>query len=159
GYYTLSFLHPEYVGGMAYDKLVLSVHAIGFEPSEQEISFAEVARVGRLDLGEKVRLARKFRVNLQLTVDDNSTAAPQDSDVKVSRLRAADDVAHSPHLLVEGADAAETGTRVTIGNSEYVTVASKVIATGSSAQADYIDFGVSGLFYEGRLFASIESSS
>lgn len=159
GYYTLSFLHPEYEGGMAYDKLVLSVHTDGFEPYEQDISFADLAQLERLDLGEKVLLARTFRLNLQLTGEHNSISALQDSDVKVTLLRAADDVAHSPHLLLEGADAAETGTRVTIGNSEYVTVASKVIATGSSAQADYIDFGVSGLFYEGRLFASIESSS
>src|SRR5690606_41034795 len=112
------------------------------EPYEQDISFAEIAQLERLDLGEKVLLARTFRLNLQLTGEDNSISALQDSDVKVTLLRAADDVAHSPHLLLEGADAAETGTRVTIGNSEYVTVASKVIATGSSAQADYIDFGV-----------------
>lgn len=159
GYYTLSFLHPEYEGGMAYDKLVLSVHTDGFEPYEQDISFAEIAQLERLDLGEKVLLARTFRLNLQLTGEHNSISALQDSDVKVTLLRAADDTAHSPHLLLEGADAGGIGTRLTIGNAEYVTVASKVIATGSSAQADYIDFGVSGLFYEGRLFASIESSS
>lgn len=159
GYYTLSFLHPEYEGGMAYDKLVLSVHTDGFEPYEQDISFAEIAQLERLDLGEKVLLARTFRLNLQLTGEHNSISALQDSDVKVTLLRAADDIVHSPHLLLEGADAAGTGTKVTIGNAEYVTVASKVIAAGSSAQANYIDFGVSGLFYEGRLFASIESDS
>lgn len=161
GNFTISFLNPAYEGLSTYKNLIITVSSNDFDAKEFKIPVSELSKNQQIDLGTKTLLAKTYRFTPKLNLEKLEDATIENPSMVVRVYRDAADVENHPYLLQEGNVKASDKQVVIINGRRLIPVARDSVKQGGMLKpmGASSEFGFARLFYKGRLFVEIESST
>src|SRR5690606_28394274 len=101
GNFSIQLMDPRYEGINQYDRIVLSVENEGFETFEVDIPITQLEQEELIDIGEKVLLAKTYRLEPTFQLEESSGDLPNPG-MRIKVLRAKTDQQTHTYLQQEG---------------------------------------------------------
>lgn len=155
GNFEIHVMDPKYTGNSEYERIVLTVESPDFETFEHSISMQTLSGNELIDLGEKILLAKTYRLNPTYQIEPHTGDGLANPGIRVKLLRPKEEVTKNAYLQYERGNKSTDRQEVVVGGRTYVVVANDSIAA-SDQRKDHYNFSFAGLFYSGELRIEFE---
>ncbi|MBL1409165.1 peptidase associated/transthyretin-like domain-containing protein [Sphingobacterium faecale] len=155
GNFEIHFMDPKYAGNNSYERIILTVETSDFETFEHSIPIQELSSSPTIELGEKLLLAKTYRLNPTYQIEPHNGEGLGNPGVRVRLLRPKEEVTKNTYLQHERADKNRDRQEVILGGRTYIVIAKDSIEA-SDQRKDRYNFSFAGLFYSGELRLEFE---
>ena len=155
GNFTIQMMNPQYEGIQQYERIVVAVETEGFEKFEYSIPIKSLTEATTIDLGEKLLLAKTYRLNPSIEINDDIKDGFTNPGLRVKVYRLKSDIQSKPYLQHEGSLSPEDRIEVVRYGQTYVlTALDSILDSGSKINSFNLNFAK--LFYAGQIRVEIE---